>query len=88
MVSVDKLTDFLIIDAKTTIAHMLCRSAIVGPNNPATSAILVFTMSRSPPQTRSVTNLKAGLSNAGLTECHGNHTFQNVVSNEMFKCLD
>ena len=49
MVPVDKLTDFLIIDAKTMIAHMLCRSAIVGPNNPATSAILVFTMSRSPP---------------------------------------
>lgn len=46
-VPVDKLMDFLIIDMKIMVAHMLCRSAVVGPNNPATSAI--FTMCRSPP---------------------------------------
>lgn len=39
VVPIDKLTDFLIIDTKIMVAHMLCRSATVGPNNPATSAI-------------------------------------------------
>lgn len=47
VVPVDKSTGFLIIDTKIKGAYMLCRSAVVGPNNPATSAI--FTMSRSPP---------------------------------------
>ena len=47
MVPIDKLTGFLIIDTKIMVAHMLCRSAAVGINNPTTSAI--FTMCRSPP---------------------------------------